>query len=153
MMSDKEFAKLELRVMICPGQCEWPKPDVTFSIAGNKPTAKGVHWQRLHEAATEARERVRKAYMQMDETDGNADLSRDGKYRQRIKISAQAIADFEASRTLTRAREAVRLAVAKRNCEEHVSPEVAQDSEATLRAMRELEQGWQKAMDKIAERS
>lgn len=40
MMSDKEFFELQLRVQICPAQCEWPKPDVTFSIMGDKPTAK-----------------------------------------------------------------------------------------------------------------
>jgi hypothetical protein len=33
MMSDKEFAELQLRVTICPGQCEWPKPEY-------------VHWQK-----------------------------------------------------------------------------------------------------------
>ena len=124
MMSDKEFAELELRATICPGQCGWPKPEY-------------VHWQKLHEAANEARERVSKVYTQMDEIDRNADLSRDGKYRQRSKTAAQAIADFEASKTLARAREAVELAVAKRNFEEHVSPEIARDSEATLKAMKE----------------
>jgi hypothetical protein len=62
---------------------------------------------------------VRKSYMQMDEID-RADLSRDGKYRQRHKTAAQAIADFEASKTLARAREAVELAVAKHNVEQHV---------------------------------
>jgi hypothetical protein len=36
--------------------------------------------QKLHEAVNEARERVSKAYMQMDEIDRDADLSRDGKY-------------------------------------------------------------------------
>jgi hypothetical protein len=112
-----------------------------------------LHWQRLREAATEARGRVGKAYAQMDEIDRSVDLSRDGKYRQRNKISAQAIADFEASRTLTRAREAVRLALAKRIWEGHVSPEIAQDSEAALKAMKELEQGWQRSTDKIAERA
>jgi hypothetical protein len=35
----------------------------------------------------------------MDEIDRNADLSRDGKYRQRLKTAAQAIADCEASST------------------------------------------------------
>jgi hypothetical protein len=63
MMSDKEFADLTLRATICPQQCEWPKPEY-------------VHWQKLHEAANEARERVSKAYMQMDEIDRNADFSR-----------------------------------------------------------------------------
>ena len=28
-----------------------------------------LHWQRLHEAANEARDRVRKAYLLMDEID------------------------------------------------------------------------------------
>jgi hypothetical protein len=42
-------------------------------------------------------------YTQMDEIDRNADLSRDGKCRQRSKTAAQAIAEFEASRTLERA--------------------------------------------------
>ena len=70
MMSDKEFAELELRATICPGQCQWPKPEY-------------VHWQRLHDAANEARARVSKAFMQMDEIDLNAGLSREGKYRER----------------------------------------------------------------------
>jgi hypothetical protein len=91
------------------GQCEWPKTEY-------------AHWQKLHEAANEARERVRKAYMQMDEIDRNTDLSREGKERQRSKSAAQAIADFEASKTLAQAREAVELVVAKHNGEQHVSP-------------------------------
>jgi hypothetical protein len=139
MMSDKEFTELELRATICPGQCEWPKSEY-------------VHWQKLHAAGNEARARVRKAYAQMDETDRNIGLSGDGKYRERSKIADEAIADFEASKTLARAREAVELAVANRNCEGHVSPEIAQDSEDMLKARKEAERGWQRAMDKIAER-
>jgi hypothetical protein len=34
--------------------------------------------------------------------------------------------------------------MAKHNVEQHVSPEIAQDSEATLKAMKELEHGWQR---------
>jgi hypothetical protein len=107
----------------------------------------------LHEAANEVRWRVSKAYMQMDETDRNTDLSGDGKYRERGKIADEAIADFEASETLARAREAVELAVAKHKFEEDVSPEIAQDREAALKAIKELERAWQRAMDKIAERA
>ena len=70
----------------------------------------------------------------------------DHKYRRRTELAAQAIADFEASRTLARAREAVELAVAKHQVEQHVS-------DAALNAMKELERGWQRAMDKIAERA
>ena len=48
----------------------------------------------IHEAANEARERVRKAYLLMDEINRRAELSRDDKYRQRSKTAAQAIADL-----------------------------------------------------------
>ena len=63
-------------------------------------------------AANEARDRVRKAYMQMDEIDRDAGLSADDKYRQLSNTAAQAIADFEASRTLARAPSQIR----KRTC-------------------------------------
>jgi hypothetical protein len=131
-MNDKQFSELHLRATIVPQQVRWPAPEY-------------LHWQRLHEAANEARERVSKAYMQMDEIDRDADLSHDGKYRQRSKTAAQAIADFEASKTLARAREAVELAVANHNIK-------AQARDATLEAMNQAEQGWQRAIDKIAER-
>jgi hypothetical protein len=73
-------------------------------------------------------------------------LSREGKERQRRKAAAQAIADFEASKTLARAREAVELAVAKHNIE----PEAR---DAMRKAMKEAEQGWRRAIDKIGERA
>jgi hypothetical protein len=112
-----------------------------------------VHWQRLHKAANEARERVSRAHTQMDEIDRKADLSREGKERQHRRIAAQAIADLEASKTLARARTAVELAVAKHNVEQHVSSEITEARDATLKAMKEAEAGWQKAIDKIAERA
>ena len=139
-MNDKEFSELELRMQIVPQQARWPAPEY-------------VHWQRLHAVADEARERVSKAYMSMDEIDRNADLSRDGKYRQRNKTAAQAIADFEESKTMARARDAVELVVAKHKVEQHVSPEIAEDRDGTLKAMKAAEQGWRKAIDKIAERA
>jgi len=94
MMNDKEYAELKLRAMIVPHQVRWPAPEL-------------LHWQKLHAVANEARERVSRAHTRMDEVDRNADFSRDDKYRQRSKTAAQAIADFEASKTLARAREAV----------------------------------------------
>ena len=84
--------------------------------------------------------------MQMDEIDRNADLSRDGKESQRRKTAARAVADFEASRTLARAHEAVEFAVAKHD----INPEARN---ATLKGMKEAEQGWRKAIDKIGERA
>jgi hypothetical protein len=133
MMSDREFAELELRATICPKQSEWPKPDY-------------IVWQKLHEAANEARARVSKFYMLLDDIDRNAELSRDGKYRQRSKTAAEAIAEFEGSKTLARARQAVELTVAKHNLEHHVR-------DATRKALKEAERGWETAIDKIAERA
>ena len=139
-MNDKEFSELQLRMTIVPQQVRWPAPEY-------------LHWRRLHEVANEARERVSKFYTLADEIDRNADVSGDGKYRQRSKTAAQAIADFEASQTLARARQAVELAAAKHRVEQQVSPEIAHDSEVTLKAMKEAEQGWRRAIDKIAERA
>ena len=48
-MDDTEFAQLQLRATICPQQARWAAPE-------------HVHWQRLHEAANEVRERVSKFY-------------------------------------------------------------------------------------------
>jgi hypothetical protein len=131
-MKDEEYNDLKLRMTIVPGQVRWP--------------AEHVHWQRLHQVVNEARERVSKAYAQLDEIDLNADLSREGKQCQRRKAAARAIADFEASRTLACAREAVELAVAKHD----ISP---QARDATLKAMKEAEAGWQRAINKIRERA
>jgi hypothetical protein len=124
MMSDKEFTELELRATICPGQCEWPKPE-------------NIIWQKLHDVPNEARERVSKVYAQMDEIDCNADLSREEKQHRRSEVMAQTLAEFDASKTLARAREAVR-------CD--ASP-------ATLKALEQATTGWNRAMDKIAERA
>jgi hypothetical protein len=124
MMSDKEFAELELRVAICPGQCQWPKPE-------------NIIWQKLHNAASEARERVSRFYALADEIDRNAVLSEDDKYCQRGKAADEAFADFEASKTLARARETVRY---------DGSPDM-------LKALKEAEVGWKRAMNKIAERT
>jgi hypothetical protein len=132
-MNDKEFAELQLRATIVPQQARWPAPEY-------------LHLQRLHEAANEARERVSRTHTQMDEIDRNPDLSREGKEHRRRKAAAQAIADFEASKTLARAREAVELAVAKHD----IKPETR---DATLKAMNQAEQGWQRALDKIGERA
>ena len=131
MMNDKEFFELQLRATIVPQQVRWPAPEY-------------LHWQRLHDAVNEARERVSKAYKEMDEIDGNASLSSDIKYRRRCEIATQAIADFEASKTLARARDAVQHAKAKHSVEQHVSFD---------EAIKEIERGWQRAMDKIAERA
>jgi hypothetical protein len=42
--------------------------------------------------------------------------------------------------------------VVKHKVQRHVSPEIANASAATPKAMREAEQGWHEAIDKIGER-
>jgi hypothetical protein len=73
----------------------------------------------------------------MDEIDGNADLSREDKQHRHSEVMAQTLAEFEASKTLVRAREAVRY---------DASP-------AVLKALEQAEAGWERAMNKIAERA
>jgi hypothetical protein len=85
-----------------------------------------------------------------DQIDRSSDLSRDGKHQQRSKITAQATADFDASKALTRAREAVRQVVEQWNRDD-VSPEIAKARVALLKAMKEAESGWQRAIDLISE--
>ena len=132
-MDDKSFVELKLRMTIVPEQARWPAPEHS-------------HWQHLHQVVDEARERVRKAYVQMDDIDRNADLSRDGKESQRRKAAARAVADFEASRTLAHAHEAIESAGAKHD----INPEAR---DAMLKAMKEAARGWTRAMDKIGERA
>jgi hypothetical protein len=45
------------------------------------------------------------------------------------------------------------IAVVQKRIEEHVAPEVAEARNATLKALEQAEQGWQRAMNKIGERS
>ena len=132
-MNDREYLELQLRMTIVPQQVRWPAPEYP-------------HWQRLHEVVDEARERVSRAYSVMDQVDCDSALSREGKERQRCKVTAQAIADFEASKTRARAREAVELAVAKHS----IKPEAR---DAMLKALKDAEQGWSRAMDKVGERA
>ncbi len=90
-MTNEEFAAFTASRDDCSAASQLGRPELL------------VHWQRgLHACVDEARERVSKAYTLMDEIDRDADLSPDAKYRQRSKVAAQAIADFEASKTLAR---------------------------------------------------
>ena len=139
-MNDKEFSELHLRVTIVPQQVRWPAP-------------KHLHWQKLHDAANEARSRVSRFYHLADEIDRNMSLSSDAKYRRRSEAAAQAIAGFDSSKTLVLAIEAVERLATQRNYAQNLSPEMAEDTDAVLRAITETEKGWQRAIDKIAQRS
>jgi hypothetical protein len=41
----------------------------------------------------------------------------------------------------------------KRKVEQHVAPEIAEARDATLKAIKEAEHGWQRAIDRVAERA
>jgi hypothetical protein len=45
------------------------------------------------------------------------------------------------------------ITIVRHRIDEHVAPEIAKARDATLEAMKEAEQGWQKAIDKIGERA
>jgi hypothetical protein len=94
------FDELKLRATIVPEQVRWPAPDF-------------VHWQRLHAVADEARDRVTKAWAAMDEIDADGDLSSEGRARKKKKLAAEAIADFQKSKALVDAKDAVERMVAK----------------------------------------
>ena len=47
----------------------------------------------------------------------------------------------------------VELAAVKANAESHLEPKIVEAKVATLKAIKEVEQGWQKAIDKIGERA
>jgi len=73
----------------------------------------------------------------MDEIDRNAALSSEDKQHRRYQVMADAFADFEESNALVRAREAAR-----------------QDAHPVMiKALEQAEVGWDRAMNKIAERA
>ena len=139
-MDDREFSELHLRVTIVPQQAAWPAPEQ-------------IHWQKLHDAVHEARSRVGRFYQLADEIDRNVSLSSEAKYKQRSKAATEAIAGFDSSKTMVLACETVERLVTQRNSAENLSPEIAEDTNAMLTAMKETEKGWRRAIDKIAERS
>src|SRR5262245_47752550 len=82
---------------------------------------------KTHAVPNEARERGSKPYTKMEEIDGNAQHQQ----------GAHALAEFDASKTVLRAREAVR----------------HDGSPAMLKALEQAEAGWERGMNKIAERA
>ena len=72
----------------------------------NGPT-EHLHWQRLGAAADEARSRLGKFLEAVDETGADGRLSREGKAEERKKAAEKALAAFDGSKTLERARESV----------------------------------------------
>jgi hypothetical protein len=93
-MDDREFTDHGLKLSICPAQTRWHEPKV-------------IHWAKLHACADQARERVAQTWAAMDEIENDADLSTEGKARQKKKIALEALAEFEKSNTLATAKQSV----------------------------------------------
>jgi hypothetical protein len=210
-MDDKAFTEHELKLSICPTQARWHEQKV-------------LHWQALHRVADEERDQVAQAWSTMAEIENDADLSLEGKQRQKRKVALEALSEFEKSQALASAKKAVEkqvsvwaektglsiktpmnfaeamvgaeirahlaamkdnrlgfvekhaadpvvagavlgapaflsglnetdLTFVKQRVEKHVAPEIAEARDATLKAVKEAEHGWQRAMDKIGERA
>ena len=92
-MKDAEYFDLKIKATICPEAIRWP--------------TEYTHWKKLGAAVTEARERVSKALKAMDEVDQNADLSAEGRIKERTRIAERAISDFGKSSALSDAQAAV----------------------------------------------
>ena len=92
-MKDDEFAQLKLAASICPQAEQWP--------------TQYTHWQKLGGAVAEARSRAGQTLAAMDVIDANADLTPEGKAKERARIAEKAINDFNKSDALQKARSAV----------------------------------------------
>lgn len=91
-MNDDEFREVELK-SLCPNADEWSR--------------EYMHQKALIAAANEVRAFVREAYTRLDQIDANRDLTPEAKKRQRAKLASEFVGQLEASKALTRAREAV----------------------------------------------
>ena len=92
-MKDEEFAELKIKATICPEAIRWP--------------TEYTHWKKLHGAVNEARDCTARALRAMDEVDQNADLSAEGRIKERTRIAERAISDFGKSSALSDAQAAV----------------------------------------------
>ena len=113
-MDDKDFQVLELKAMICPQQSRWPAPNVEVSRNANDTfTMRGGVWPKLHAVVDEARDRMSKAWIAMDETDADKDLSNEGQVRKKKRLAVDAIGGFQKSQTLQNAIDLVDRQLAK----------------------------------------
>jgi hypothetical protein len=183
----------------------------------------GLHWEKLHAVVDEAQERAANALSDMEAINDDANLSAQGKARQKMKCAQDAITAFASSKTLSQAKDAVErqlknwanltgvaikppnnfqeamlhaeirahlaatkdnrlaflekhatdprvasavlgapqflsglsdteAAVLRKKVEQHTAPEIAKERDATLKAIKEAEAGWETAIRKIAAR-
>jgi hypothetical protein len=92
-MDDKTYADLKLKATICPEQVRWP--------------TQFTHWQKLHGAVDEARQRVSETFAAMDAINADANLSATGKADACRKLAEKALAEAKESKTLEHAQAAV----------------------------------------------
>jgi hypothetical protein len=106
-MNDEQLTELQLQAEIMPQAARWPAPAVDVSIMGDTPSMRGLVWAKLHAVPREARERVAQAWAGMDSIDADVDLSVEGKIRRKKQYAIEVLADFEKSKALVDAKDAV----------------------------------------------
>lgn len=106
-MNNTEFEAVQLKVLICPQQARWPRPDVEVTRKGETFAMRGGQWPKLHAVPEEARERVSEAFAEMEAIEADRDLSNEGRARKKKQVAADVIADFQNSKTLEAAKDVV----------------------------------------------
>jgi hypothetical protein len=97
--NNASFRELELRAAVAPSQSNWPTDY--------------DHWQRMGRAADEARSRLGKFLEQRDEIEADPRLTPEGKRQEHKKVAEKALAAFDATNSMERAKESVASVEAK----------------------------------------
>lgn len=129
-MEDAQFEVLKVQASIAPKSADWPSPDYSkVSIQGDRPHAAAgeLHWGLLHDSVNDLRTRTLKALGKLAAVDEDKTLSATGKAEKKQEIASAAIASFEKSGSLEKARSAVENQVAKWNDELGVTPKLPTD--------------------------
>ena len=126
-MQEHQYEALKIKAAVCPEAEGWPRPDhskTTLRGPDGKPHVDPVdlHWDAIHDAVTEARDRTLKALGSMAGIDADKSLSDAGKADQKRAIAERALAAFEKSPHLSKARSAVERKLAEWNKQLTPSP-------------------------------
>lgn len=131
-MEDAQFEVLKVQASIAPKSADWPRPDFAeASIKGDRPTlgsADGpLQWNYLHDSVSDLRARTLKTLGKLAAVDEDKSLSPTGKLETKRAIAEAAIASFEKSGALQKARDSVESQVAKWNDQLGVTPKKPTD--------------------------
>ena len=131
-MLNHDYEALRVAASVAPKSESWPQPNFAeASIKGDKPTLGSadapIHWTYLHGCKDDMRTRTLKTLGSMAAVDEDKALSATGKAEKKQEIASAAIASFEKSGALEKARSAVESQVAKWNDELGITPKLPTD--------------------------